>query len=324
MSVLGRATRSFGDWVRAPARPERLALLRVLVTAYGVVWLVARAPHLWDVTRFADDRWRPIGVLAGLDRPPSASVVALVVTLAVVSGVAALVGWRYRIAAPVFAVSLLLATTWRNSWGQIFHTENLLVLHLFVLALVPAAAAWSVDARRSHPSPRPDTRFGGPIRIMALLTVATYVVAGVAKVRFGGAAWLDGDVLAHQIAFDNVRKAAVGSPTSPLTGLLLDARWLLTPMAVATLLVELGSPLALLSRRAAQVWAAAAWGFHVAILATMVIVFAYPLSVVALVPVLLVHGQEAPLPRVRAWVAGRLPAARAGARPLARTRTLQP
>lgn len=295
----------FVNWLTAPARAERLAMLRILVAGYGVVWLIVRAPHLRTVTAFTEERWRPIGVLAGVDAPPSDGSVLVVVVLAVLSGVAVVVGWRHRVAGPTFAVTLLLVTTWRNGWGQIFHTENLLVLHVMVLAIVPASAAWSLDARRRAAVPGPSDRFGWPIRVMALLTVSTYFVAGVAKIRYGGADWLDGDVLAHQIAFDNVRKAAVGSPASPIAGVLLEWRWLFTPMALSTLVVELGAPFALLTSRTARLWAGAAWLFHVGIVVTMVILFAYPLSLVALTPVLLAHGADVPLPRVRQWVDGR-------------------
>jgi hypothetical protein len=53
----------------------------------------------------------------------------------------------------VFALLLLWVTTYRNSWGQVFHTENLMVLHV-VLAVSPAAmpvarrAAFGRRARR--------------------------------------------------------------------------------------------------------------------------------------------------------------------------------
>ena len=213
MTATVEATGRFGDWLRTPARAERLALLRILVAGYGVVWLVVRAPHLRDVTEFADDRWRSVGILAGLGGPPSGSLVSVTVLLALASGLAVVLGWRHRITGPTFALTLLLVTTWRNGWGQIFHTENLLVLHVMVLAVVPASVAWSLDARRSRAEPRASERFGWPIRVMALITVSTYVVAGVAKIRYGGAGWLEGDALAHQIAFDNLRKAAVGSST---------------------------------------------------------------------------------------------------------------
>ena len=53
--------------------------------------------------------------------------------------------------------------------------------------------------------------------------------------------------------------------------------WLFPPLAAVSLIVELGSPLALLHRRIAYVWCAVAWSFHVGVLAVMWIVFHYPL-----------------------------------------------
>ena len=38
------------------------------------------------------------------------------------------------ISGPVAAFTFLVMTTYRNSWGQLFHTENLVALHLVVLA----------------------------------------------------------------------------------------------------------------------------------------------------------------------------------------------
>ena len=65
---------------------------------------------------------------------------------------------------------------------------------------------------------------------------------------------------------------------------MLSQAWFFTPLAIATLVVELGAPLALLGRRAARIWSAAAWSFHVGIFALMAIVFPYPLLGVAFAP----------------------------------------
>jgi hypothetical protein len=69
-------------------------------------------------------------------------------------------------------------------------------------------------------------------------------------------------------------------------------------MAVAALAVELGAPLALVRPRWGYVWVAAAWGFHVGVLALMAIVFPYQLLGIAFAPLL-------PLERVPAWIRAR-------------------
>lgn len=283
-------------WYRADVPAERLAVLRILVVGYALGFLVVRAPHLVDVARLADvapDRWAPVGPLLALDEPPSASVVVLVLVASIAAGVAALVGWRWRWSGPLFAIGFLVVTSHRSSWGQIFHTENLVALHLIVLAVAPAAVALSVDARR-RPGPAPATTSGWPVRLAAVVVVVAYVLAGVAKLRIGGPDWLIGDGLRHHVAHDNLRKALVGDVWSPLGGWAVAQAWWFGPMAVGSVAVELGAPLALLGGRWRTVWVAAAWTFHVGVVALMAIVFPYQLLGIAFAPFL-------PLERLPRW-----------------------
>jgi hypothetical protein len=60
----------------------------------------------------------------------------------------------------------------------------------------------------------------------------------------------------------------------------------LAGFAIGTLVIELGAPLALVGRRVARVWAAAAWSFHVGVVLTMNVWFPYPLLGLAFLPVL--------------------------------------
>jgi hypothetical protein len=179
-------------------------------------------------------------------------------------------------------VSFLLLTTYDNSWQHVAHTENLAAMHLAVLAIAPAAAALSLDERRSSkPRVEFDARYGWPVRLMSLITVSTYVVAGIAKQRNGGLHWITGDVLRNQIANDNLRKIVLGDTYSPIGARLVRYAWLFPPMALATMVVELGAPLALLRGRVRTLMVSAMWLFHVAILLVMAIVFIYPLTLVA-------------------------------------------
>ncbi len=264
---------------------DRLAVVQRLVAGWSALWVVVRFPYLQGLTDLPDRRWAPVGVLAGLDQAPADALVTVVLLLAV--GLGALVAWGRapRQVVPAWAVAVLLVTTWASSWGQLFHTENLLALH----ALVLGAAALVV---------RPDPAF--VLRAMAVVTVAAYVVAGVAKLRGSGLAWLTGDVLRDQVAFDNVRKAVIGAPTSPLGTRLVAYDWLWPPLAAGSLAVELGAPLALLHRRLAYGWVAAAWLFHVGVLALMAIGFPYQLALVAFAPLL-------PVERLR-WLVPPTPA----------------
>lgn len=271
-----------------PAPATRLAALRLLVMGYATVFLITRVVSFWSATNRPPWQWRPVGVLSPLTTAPSPGVMQVAFVVTVALGVAATAGWRFRFTGPLFALAFLVVTTHRLSWGHVLHTEHLVVIHVAVLAFTPAAAAWSLDAR-NRVVPAPDARFGWPIRTMAVATVVGYVVAGVAKVRYGGGDWLVGDVLRNQVAFDNVRKVLLGDHHSPLGGWAVRFDVIFPPIALATVAVELGAPLALLGGRLRSMWAVSAWGFHVGIVALMAIAFPYPLSGIAYAPLFAVE-----------------------------------
>ena len=265
----------------APAR--RLAAFRILTGAFALVFLVGRFPYFVDLTRIHESRWLPPLALRPLGDPPSQAVALVIFGLTLGLGVAYAAGWRLRATGPAFAVGLLAVMSYRNAWGHVFHTDNLVVLHVFVVGLAPSADAWALDAR-TRPEPAEDVRYGFPLRLAALITVLTYVVTGVAKLRYAGGDWLAGDTLLHQITFDNARKNVLGDDYSPLAAAFASHPWLFRPMGLLTLVVELGAPVALLGRRWAAWWSGAAWLFHVGIFGLMWIAFPYPLSLIAFAP----------------------------------------
>jgi hypothetical protein len=271
----------FADWWFAPAPAERLAALRILIGSYALVYVAARLPEFVGVARYGSSHFAPIGIVRLLDAPLSPSVaLAIGISTCVLLGAFVAGAW-YRVTAPLAALALLWTITYRNAWGQVFHTENLLVLHVIVLALAPAADAWAPRAR-----PRDASHYGWPIKLCAALTAATYVLAGVAKLRIAGADWLDGELLRNHIAVDNLRKALLGDPIAPLGHVFLDHPSQLVGFSLMTLVIELGAPVALLGRRLGYVWALGAWGFHVGVVLMMNIWFPYPLLGIAFLPLL--------------------------------------
>jgi hypothetical protein len=280
----------------APAPPERLAVLRILVGVYAVAWSLVRLPaHLGHVDQ-PGSRWQPIGVLAPFSDPlPGAAIIALAVGTPLL-GMLYIAGWRFAVSGPAFAVALLALATLDSSWGQIFHTENLMVLHVGIVALVPAAAhALAIGSNFGTRSPAGAAsggathgashgRYGWPVRLAAMVVVIAYVVAGLAKLRVEGLGWAGGDVLRNLVAYDNLRKDLLGDVYSPLGTHLVGLPWLFPPLAGATMATELGAWVALLGGRWRTVWVLAAWVFHVGVLALMAILFPYQLSGVAFAP----------------------------------------
>lgn len=265
----------------APA--QRLAALRIVLGAAALVYVIARAGDFTAAARFSGRQFAPVGPIALLSEPlPPAVVIALVVAT-IALGVAFVIGWRFRVTGPAFATALLCLTSHRNSWSMVFHTENLMVLHVIVLGCSRAADAWSIDVR-GRPLPEPHWRYGWPIELLCRVTVATYLIAGITKLRNGGVDWVTSDTLRNFVAYDNLRKAELGDLYSPLGTFMVRYDWLFPPLAAAALIVELGAPLALLHRRLAVAWCALSWSFHVGVLAVMWIVFHYPLLGLAYAP----------------------------------------
>ena len=220
-----------------PAPAQRLHVVRVLTALYALVWIVVRTDHWRDLARLPESRWHPVGIAGWLGGPPSPETVTIVAAVTFVVGVAALSGRRWSVAGPLFAVGFLWLTTFAASWGQILHTEHLAALHLLVLAAAPSGRGVSATA-------------GWPLKVMTLVTVGVYVVAGIAKFRFGGGwGWLDGDRLLRLVAHDNLRKRLLGDPYSPIAQHVVGHPLVFRVGVWLTVVVELGAPVVLLGRR---------------------------------------------------------------------------
>ena len=263
-------------WFRRDAPAERLAALRMLVGGFATIYLTARVVHLVSFVDFPARNFTPVGVVSLLSAPLPAPLVIASVALSLILAPAFTLGWRFRITGPAFAAALLWVLSYRNSWGMVFHTENLLVLHVLVLGLTRSADAWSLDARRPAAPPPPGAH-GWPVRLLVLVTLATYVLAGAAKLRLSGLSWVDSDLLRNYIAYDNLRKLELGDFHSPIGAALVAHGWLFPPLAATSLALELLAPIALVGPRLARAWALAAWAFHAGVLAVMAIFFPYPL-----------------------------------------------
>jgi hypothetical protein len=280
--------------------PERLAITRVLVGSFALIYLLVRTPNLLSTIDFAPRQFVPVGLASWLPGPLPPALVMASVALVLVTAVPFLLGLRFAYSAPIFALSLLWVTTYRSSWGMIFHTDNLLTLHVLLLALSPAADVWSLDARRAQvrgraPPREPDARYGWALRAMTLVTVIAYALAGVAKLKLAGSTWFDGELLRAQIAYDNLRKLELGTQVFPLGPWLVRHHGVFRGLALLTMFVELGAPMALVGRRIATAWALLAWGFHVSVLLLMSIAFPYQLCGVAYVSLF-------PIERAWAWL----------------------
>ena len=242
-----------------------------------------------SVADLDERRFAPVGPVSVLDAPIGSWSLLGVLLVTIAACVAACVGYRWRLSSIVAAVGITLTLSYRLSWGQVLHTENLLVAHAVLLALMPAADAWVVGtqplARRRDP-----WVYGWALQTLALATVVGYVLAAWAKAKNGGLDWISGDVLRNHIAYDNLQKQLLGDVSSPFASLTVPYGWLFPPMAAASMVIEIGAIAALGRGAIRKWWVAAMWFFHLAVLALMAILFPYQLLGIAFLP--FVKGEE--------------------------------
>lgn len=270
----------------ADAPATRLATLRIVLGLFSLGYLIPRYSMYLTISRQDTDLFEPVGVVGWLTGPLPPVVFQGLLILTILTNGAFLLGWRYRFTGPLFGVLLLLTLCYRNSWSMIFHNDNILVLHALILGFVPAADAFSLDARRDRPvgswlfgsTAGAGWQYGWPIKLMMAVATAPYVLSGIAKLTGPlGLDWMAGNLLRDQIAIDTLRKIVLGTGSSDAIYLLYNQSYLFLLFGLGTMLIELGAPLALVNRRMAYVWAFMAFLMHWGILFMMDITFRYQL-----------------------------------------------
>lgn len=304
---MNRIASRLWDWWAPPTPAARLALFRIAVGLFALVYLGPRYDMVVKMAASDPGLFEPVGVAAVLDAPMSAEVFRWLVVGTLVAGGLFTVGAGARVTGPAFAGLLLWVLCYRNSWSMIFHSDNLLVLHVIVLALTRSADTLSFDAWARERTADPESRsYGWPVSLICGVTVSVYFLCAVAKLAGPlGVGWATGRVLRDQIAVDSIRKDMLGEEASDLFPHLAGHAWLFTVPAVGSLALELFAPAALFSRRFRYLWVAAAFAMHWGIYALMHITFRYQMWGVMFLSFL-------PLERAGPWL---MSAARAASRP---------
>jgi hypothetical protein len=159
------------------------------------------------------------------------------------------------------------------SYGKVDHDRFALLVMLAVLATVGPARLG--EGTRSEAA-------GWAIRCVQVAVVATYLLAAVAKFRFGGFGWVNGSTLVWAIVR---RGTPLGDPLLHVPQLLHLAQWGIVAIELCSPLLLLfdhlasggrgsdASPLARRAARARDVYLAGFLSFHVATFATISILF---------------------------------------------------
>ena len=246
----------FSRWLFEPAPLSRVALLRVAVYAFVVVDVLALHTSGW-YHGFADPVWyQPLqaGRLLGL---PAATVV-LVELLKWGSVAAALVAMTGRLPRTA-GWALALTWSWYQyvafSYGKVDHDRGDFVVALLLLPTV--GLAHLRDNRRSQAA-------GFALRAVQLGAIATYLLSGVAKLRFGGPGWVDSATLLRAV----VRRG------SPVGEVLAQVPFVLHAMQWVLMVAELTSwVIFFLPERWRRLMVLAWYLFHAVTYATITIAF---------------------------------------------------
>ena len=224
--------------------------------------------------------WQPVGVFRILPGPLPNLALWILWALSIAWSLLLIRQLRPGLLATVLwwvgptAVVVLLSH--RSSGGQILWFDILPLLHVVAIA----AAGLRFDSIRA----------GWAMRLAALMTAITYVLAGVAKLRLGGTAWVADGALERHITWSATRLDVLGGTPSPVAAPLVDLGLASVPLALAVVVIELSAPIALFSRRFAWGWSVAAWSMHLVIALTMFVLFHWPLFGVAFAPLVLLNG----------------------------------
>jgi uncharacterized membrane protein YphA (DoxX/SURF4 family) len=200
--------------------------------------------------------WQPVWLVSvfGIG-PPTVTTLQIVQAIwwssLALAGIGLWTRWSTLVA--FIAGSYLLAIP--HSFGQTYHFDALVVFILLILAVAPCGDGWSIDAlRRTARHDGPDTtRVSGdyrwPIVLVRVMMALVFVAAGLTKLRHSGFEWVTSDTLSI-ILTRGYYHVSDADPIGPFGLLAAKSPIVSRTLAVLTIVVEVGYPLALISRTA--------------------------------------------------------------------------
>jgi predicted DCC family thiol-disulfide oxidoreductase YuxK len=141
-----------------------------------------------------------------------------------------------------------------QNFGKTHHVETLVVLIMGIMAFSRCGDGWSIDRlirlwRRQDSTQQMRATLSGeytwPIRLIWALFVLVFFGAGISKIRHSGLEW----VLSDNMKYLLIRHHYSHEPLTSWGLYLAEYSWLCQLLAAATLVLEIGSPLALFSHR---------------------------------------------------------------------------
>ena len=236
-------------WFEAEA-PDNLGLCRALFYAAILILYLDVSWSLWsDVSQVF---WEPITLFKRLHMPvfsaPALTALGVVWKVALLASALGLfTRWSTALAFVVGAYLLGLP----HNFGKTHHFDALVVLVLGVMMIARTGDAYSLDRRffARGDAKTPSGEYRWPVRAVWLLLSIVFCSAGIAKLRHGGLDWVFSDNMATLLLQHGYQRAS-HEPLSNLGLWFAQFPMLCGLMALVTIVVEAGYPIALVSRRA--------------------------------------------------------------------------
>ena len=267
-------THGLDRWLLSPGSVARVAVLRVVVYLFVPVDVLLTTTFVRAHAHVPPELYVPlrIGRLLPLPTPgPWVEVFQVVlVVAALAAAVAAVRDVLPRLAGWLVALLYLEWMVVAMSYGKVDHDRFAFLVALFVLPSVGRASLRSRDRTEAA---------GWALTVIALAVVATYTLAAIAKIRFGGWDWVDGATLTRAVLRRN----------TPLSEPLLDLPYVLHAAQYGIMVMELVvAPLLLVRWRDPRVsWllALGVLGFHLMTFSMITIIFLpHCIALLALLP----------------------------------------
>lgn len=261
-------------WLHRPMPLARIAVLRVVLYAFVPIDVLLTTTWVRAHAQVPGELYAPlrIGRLLPLPTPgPWVEIFQVVLVLAAVLAVLAAVKDRLpRLTGWLLAGLYLEWMVIAMSYGKVDHDRFAFLIALFVLPSV-GRASWR-SRQRSEAA-------GWAVSMIALAVVATYTLAAVAKIRFGGWDWVDGATLTR----------AVLRRSTPLSEPLLEVPVVLHAAQYGLMVLELAvAPLLLVHwKDERRTWGLVGLflGFHLMTFAMVTIIFLpHIMAMLALLP----------------------------------------
>lgn len=251
--MIAEVARRWDRYFFAPDTPRNLAACRILF--YGGLLALNWREDFPAWGRVADVFWTPIWTFErfGLARPDPATLGVLSVAWKASLALSCL-GLLTRPAGLVaFALGFLLLGI-PHGMGDLSHGDAAAVLVLGVMAFARSGDALSLDRRiRGGPPAPPSGEYRWPVRAAWLILSTVFFAAGYAKLYRGGWEWAFSENMAFILSEHQF------PPEHPEAmvpwGLWIARRpWAAQGLAAVTLVLELGYPLAMFTRKARLVF----------------------------------------------------------------------